>query len=157
MLSLGFDVFGQPAPQGSVRAFVQGGRAVVTSDNKKLRPWRDSVAWAAREALGKHRERLAFPLTGPVALRIEFWLHRPKNRSKTVDVLPMVPPDLDKLARAVGDSLVNAGVIMDDSLIVDIRMTKRYAVSPALPKIYVYGFHRHEPCAVVWVEQKSHA
>lgn len=157
MAVLSFVVFGQPAPQGSVKAHVQGGRAVVTSDNKKLRPWRDSVMWAARDALEKHSERPTFPMIGPVDLRIEFWLYRPKNRSKTIDVLPLVPPDLDKLIRAVNDSLVNAGIVRDDSQVTDIRTSKRYAVSPDLAKIYVNGFHRHEPCAVVVVREKDDA
>jgi Holliday junction resolvase RusA-like endonuclease len=154
MRVLSFMVLGQPAPQGSVRAFVQGGRAIVTSANVKLRPWRDTVTWAARDALGLHTERPTFPIAGPVDLTVEFWLHRPKNRPKTIDVLPLVPPDLDKLVRAVGDSLVNAGVIADDSLVTDLSVSKRYAVSPDLSKIYVPGYHRHEPCAVVLIRER---
>lgn len=150
---LSFTVLGQPAPQGSMRGFVAGGRAIVTSANVKLRPWRDAVTWAARDALGVHSERPTFPITGAVTLDVGFWLHRPKNRPKTIDVLPLTPPDLDKLVRAIGDSLVNAGVLADDSLITDLRVSKRYAVSPALPKIYVPGYHRHEPCAVVLIRE----
>jgi Holliday junction resolvase RusA-like endonuclease len=92
---------------------------------------------------------------GGVDLTVEFWMHRPKNRPKTIDVLPLTPPDLDKLVRAIGDSLVNAGVLGDDSQITDLSVSKRYAVSPALPKIYVPGYHRHEPCAVVLVQERG--
>jgi len=153
MLMLSFEAPGQPVPQGSVRGFVAGGRAIITSDNSKLRPWRDTVTWAARDVLRGHSERASFPITGPVQLVLSFWMHRPKNRPKTVDVLPLVPPDLDKLIRAVGDSLVNAGVIRDDSQVVSITTTKRYAVGPDLAKIYVEHFHQHTPCVLVRVEE----
>jgi Holliday junction resolvase RusA-like endonuclease len=152
---LSFTILGNPVPQGSMRGFVAGGRAVVTSANVKLRPWRDTVTWAARDALGVHSEQPTFPIMGAVNLTVEFWMHRPKNRPKTIDVLPLTPPDLDKLVRAIGDSLVNAGVLGDDSQITDLSVSKRYAVSPALPKIYVPGYHRHEPCAVVLVRERG--
>jgi Holliday junction resolvase RusA-like endonuclease len=153
MKTLRFECLGQPVPQGSMKGYVAGGRAVVTSDNSKLRPWRDTVTWAARDALGVHPERADFPIPGAVTLDLSFWMHRPKNRPKTIDVLPLTPPDLDKLIRAIGDSLVNAGVIADDSIITDLRVSKRYAVSPDLTKIYVPGFHRHEPGVLVLVRE----
>jgi crossover junction endodeoxyribonuclease RusA len=151
MPTLSFTVFGQPTPQGSVRAFVRGGRAVVTSDNVKLRPWRDTVTWAARDALGGASERSTFPITGPVALDLSFHLHRPKSRPKTIDVYPLTPPDLDKLIRAIGDSLVNAGIIQDDALICDLFVSKRYAVGPDLTKIFNPNIHQSTPCVVVKV------
>ena len=47
---------------------------------------------------------------------------------KTVDrQLPSVSPDLDKLIRAVGDSLTDSGVVTDDSRIVRISARKLYA------------------------------
>jgi Holliday junction resolvase RusA-like endonuclease len=36
-------------------------------------------------------------------------------------------PDLDKLIRAVGDSLTDAGIIRDDSRIITITARKLYA------------------------------
>jgi len=41
--------------------------------------------------------------------------------------LPSVSPDLDKLIRAVGDSLTDSGVVTDDSRIVRISARKVYA------------------------------
>jgi Holliday junction resolvase RusA-like endonuclease len=38
-----------------------------------------------------------------------------------------VSPDLDKLIRAVGDSLTDSGVVIDDSRIVRISARKLYA------------------------------
>lgn len=152
MPNLRFEVFGQPVPQGSVRAFVtKGGRAVVTSDNSDLRPWRDTVTWAARDAMGRHHERSSFPIRGPVDLRLSFWVKRPKSAHKTIDDYPITSNDLDKLIRAIGDSLTNAGVIKDDAIICDLHVSKRYAVGPELSKIYVEHYHRHQPMAEVEV------
>lgn len=146
MQDLSYEVYGQPQPQGSARSFVtRGGRAVVTSDNSQLRPWRDTVTWAARDALNKHPGRSSFPWTEPVELTLRFWVHRPASARKTVDVYPTSPPDLDKLVRAVGDSLVNAGVLKDDAQICDIVTRKRYAVSPDLRHIYRSGEHWTSP------------
>jgi crossover junction endodeoxyribonuclease RusA len=154
MLRLSFVVLGQPVPQGSARAFVtKGGRAVVTSDNTELRPWRDTVSWAARQALGEHSERPSFPITGPVSLVLAFHVRRPVSERKTVDVYPIKPPDLDKMLRAIGDSLTNAGVVRDDALITDVVMRKRYVVTPDLAKIYDPLKHRTEPCVVIQVKR----
>jgi Holliday junction resolvase RusA-like endonuclease len=152
MIDLSFEVYGQPVPQGSAKGFVRGGRAVITSDNPKLRPWREAVTWAARDALGTHTARPLFPLTCPVILTVSFWLRRPSTAPRTVDVLPTKAPDLDKLARSVGDSLVNAGAIKDDALVVDLDVHKRYAVGPDLPKIFRLGEHRPTPGALITVE-----
>jgi Holliday junction resolvase RusA-like endonuclease len=38
-----------------------------------------------------------------------------------------VSPDLDKLIRAVGDSLTDSGIVVDDSRIVRISARKIYA------------------------------
>jgi Holliday junction resolvase RusA-like endonuclease len=55
---------------------------------------------------------------------VAFYLPKPK----TVDrQLPSVSPDLDKLIRAVGDSLTDSGVVIDDSRIVRISARKLYA------------------------------
>jgi Holliday junction resolvase RusA-like endonuclease len=50
-------------------------------------------------------------------------------RPKTVQdrALPSVMPDLDKLIRAVADSLTDAGIYADDSRIVRINAAKVYA------------------------------
>ena len=54
-MSISFFVPGVPQPQGSSRAFTtKTGRAYVTSDNAKLKPWREAVRTKAfRMTLGK--------------------------------------------------------------------------------------------------------
>jgi len=47
MTRVEFTVLGVPAPQGSKRHV---GRGVLVESSKALGPWRDAVAWAARDA-----------------------------------------------------------------------------------------------------------
>lgn len=150
MIPLRFEVFGDPQTQGSSRAFVRGGRAIVTSDSPNLRPWRDAVTWAARDAMEASGWSM---LTGPVFCSTDFYLPRPKSAPKTRDILPAKGKDVDKMVRSIYDSLTNAGVWRDDSQVVEARMGKRYAVGPDLPKIYVAGYHRVEPGVVIVVKE----
>ncbi len=86
---LQFEVFGTPQPQGSARAFVVKGRAVVTSANPALKDWRNLIASAAREAM----QGLP-PEEGAVEVEVVFWLARPKSvKRESVTV----KPDVDKL------------------------------------------------------------
>lgn len=151
MASLTIEVFGTPKTQGSARAFVRGGRAIVTSDNAGLRPWRDTVLLAARDAMAGRQDWTRTP--APIFLTVTFWMPRPKSAPKTRDILPVKGDDLDKLVRAIGDSLTNAGVWVDDSQVVDLRTLKRYVVGPDLPKIYIPGWHRPAPGASIIVEE----
>lgn len=125
-------VRGVPAPQGSHRAFVVGNRAVITQDNKKTRPWRQSVQYAAVEALNGQP-----PTRHPVHVDVTFALPRPRSHYRTGrnahllrDAAPAWPagkPDVDKLLRACLDSLSDAGVWIDDAQVVDLVARKRYA------------------------------
>lgn len=120
-------VLGLPAPQGSKR-HVGNGRMVESS--KRVKPWRAEVAAACRD-----RWR-GDPLDGPVTLQVEFFLPRPAGHLGTGRnqgiVKPSAPawhvtrPDLDKLARAVGDALTGLAY-GDDSHIVAWHIHKRYA------------------------------
>lgn len=123
-----FDVVGDPIPQGSMRAFARrgGGRPMVTGDNARTRPWKDAVTWAASEA----RRDTA---TEPVCVSLAFSVRRPKSHSGKRGLLPSAPtypgtkPDLDKLVRAVLDSLVEAQVLADDALVAMLRASKTFA------------------------------
>ena len=46
---ISFVVHGRPQPQGSAKAFIPRGwnRAVITTDNKNLKPWRQDVSASA--------------------------------------------------------------------------------------------------------------
>ncbi len=117
-----FTVHGTPIPQGSKSATVRGGVAVMFEDNKKTDAWRRTVARAGREAMNG-----ALPLDGPLEVRITFRMPRGKTVKR---VLPSVKPDVDKLVRAVFDSLTAAAVIADDARVIDLHARKVYAETP---------------------------
>lgn len=108
---------GIPAPQGSKR-HIGGGRMVESS--KQLRPWRRAVDAALRAGYDGPT------LDGPVIVRLAFWLPRPASEPRTRRTLPVRRPDLDKLARAVLDSMTTSGAIRDDAVVVRLDLSERY-------------------------------
>lgn len=132
-LAIEFEVPGEPQPQGSLQAHSRNGHAWVTSDNPRLRPWRNAVCWHAREALGERP-----PLTGPVRVELWFSFSRPRGHFGRRGLLPSAPaghavrPDCDKLARSALDALTEAGVWRDDAQVAELVATKAYAERAAL-------------------------
>lgn len=117
-----FEVYGTPVPQGSKRAFVVNGRAVIADvKGKELKAWRKSIADAAR-ALAP-----AAPIDDAVTVRVTFGIERPASVTREE---PTVAPDLDKLLRALLDGLTDSGLIRDDSRVVSIAARKVYASRP---------------------------
>lgn len=130
------DVLGTPAPKGSNRAMVRGGRAVFVPGGSKvnqvkLKSWDVSVREAALEAVGSRAE----PVFSHVALAVAivFRLVRPGGHwakkgglRPSAPLSPQVKPDVDKLARATIDSL--SGLVFDDDArIVRLVVSKEYA------------------------------
>lgn len=101
-----FFVEGEPIPQGSMKAFVRGRRAVLVSDNPRLKEWRATIAANAP----------ALMLEGAVRLDVGFVMPKPKSVKR---LLPHVRPDLDKLIRALLDGLTGK-CFKDDSQVVFI-------------------------------------
>ena len=124
------DVLGIPAPKGSGRAMLIGGRAryIASSSGanaKKQAAWVKAIQDAARG-----RE----PLRGPVAVMVEFRLPRPKGHytkrgelREKAPLHPAVHPDIDKLARCALDALTGLA-FADDSRVIELRASKQYAV-----------------------------
>lgn len=138
MSELEFDVRGMPIPQGSARAFVAGGRAIVATDANRasspLGAWRTAVATEARRAIASRA-----PLAGPVEVVLIFRLPRPRGHYLPANGRRSLPelrldapefhsgkPDADKLARAALDALT-AVVFGDDAQVARLAVTKRYA------------------------------
>lgn len=125
-----FFVPGIPQPGGSKRGFVVNGKAVITEDAKKSKPWRVSVQGAAREAYQGP------PLDAPLALFVTFQMPRPRGHYGTRGQLrasarpfPTVKPDATKLVRSLEDALT--GIIWrDDTLIVSQHIDKIYHETP---------------------------
>lgn len=133
-LAVTFTVLGRPAPGGSKRVIplkrdgVFTGKHVVTDAGVRNKPWRDSVAAMAQEAMSGHE-----PLTGPLALRLKFYVRRPSSHytkvgqkvSRSAPRRPTVRPDLTKYIRAVEDACTSI-VWRDDSQIVTQIAQKFY-------------------------------
>ena len=129
---LDFFAEGAPVPQGSKNAYVRGGRAVLVDANARLKPWRSAVRSAAEAAIAEVGWET---LDEPCRVYLGFTMPAPKRPRWDV---PAVKPDLDKLTRAVFDALTDAGVWRDDSRVVSMEVTKKYAGEPdAMPGVWV--------------------
>jgi Holliday junction resolvase RusA-like endonuclease len=93
---------------------VHAGRGVMVESSKKVKPWRQDVVAAAKEAMGG-----AAPLDGSLVVRMVFTLPKPASAPKRRKTWPNKKPDVSKLARSTEDALVTAGAISDDARIVE--------------------------------------
>jgi Holliday junction resolvase RusA-like endonuclease len=127
-----FTVLGTAQPQGSVRAFMVKGKPRLTSDNAKLKPWRDRVGWAALEA----RNKQGWPenYEGVVCIFVRFFFAKPKSAKKRSD--HTVKPDVDKLSRGLLDSLTGI-LFKDDAQVVLLHASKWYEL-PERTEIHVW-------------------
>ena len=134
--AMNFTVYVKPQPQGSAKAFVtKEGKAIVTSDNTKLKPYRHTVTAVVRQECIDDGWNM--PLIGkhvPVGLTLCFYLDKPPSVSKKrTDCV--VKPDIDKLARATLDSLTGV-LFADDAQVVRLQASKHYG-SPERVEITV--------------------
>lgn len=123
LMVITFDVRGIPVPQGTARAFVAGGRAIIATDANRLSSpigaWRAAVRSEAQRAIGP-----APTIAAPVMVSAEFRLPRPKSLPKRV-LQPDAKPDLDKLGRALLDAITGV-IVRDDAQVVGLYLTKAY-------------------------------
>jgi Holliday junction resolvase RusA-like endonuclease len=114
---ISFIVEGRPAPQGSKRS-VGGNRFIEVS--KYVKPWRDAVALAAKQAVMASDDVSLYDC--PIVLEITFFIDKP---AKPKFPYPAVTPDLSKLVRSTEDALT--GIIwVDDSRIVSLIVDEVY-------------------------------
>ena len=122
-------VLGPPIPQGSKRHV---GRGIFIEANKKLPRYREDIVDTIIED-GWHTNPI---LTGPVSVKIGFYLPRPKTHygtGKNAGVLKDNTPtyhdkcgDIDKLCRAVLDAITIAGAWRDDGQVAELGASKYY-------------------------------
>jgi crossover junction endodeoxyribonuclease RusA len=117
-----FTVYGTPEAQGSTRAFMVKGRPIVTTTNKKTKPWRQEVARTAAATPGM---KCWSRKDGGVNMTVVFMLARPGSLAKKYTVQNK-RPDIDKLARAVLDALTGIAY-EDDSQVCGLNLVKAYS------------------------------
>lgn len=143
--SVEFTVLGEAKPQGSKKAIPKRyGRGVnlVESAGEPLKWWRYYVSLEAHQAMAGRDK-----FEGAVGVSISFYFTRPashfgtgKNAGKLKKSSPVhhvVRPDIDKLTRAVLDSLTKR-VYRDDSCVVKLEVTKDYTGGDARTEIEVW-------------------
>jgi Holliday junction resolvase RusA-like endonuclease len=126
--SFSFTVFGvDPAPQGSkkyvgTRRTAAGANIpLIIEASPKLPAWRKAVDEAVRQAMIDSGDLSKFE--GAVKVEAIFYLTRKPSVKRD---LPTVPPDVDKLTRALLDAC--KAVWTDDALVVRLEVSKKYAV-----------------------------
>ncbi len=128
-----FYAAGLPQTQGSLRAILPKGRAhpvVIHDSSKALHAWRAAIVYeATRERTLKLGGAM---LDGALWIALRFSLQRPASggslstgRQRRLWLYPWRRPDVDKLARAVLDSLTGV-LFADDGQIVRLTAEKVY-------------------------------
>lgn len=130
-----FRVPGTPRPQGSVRAFKAGDKAIVTQGGSKKS--RDELANYRNDIRNEAQKQMQDrpPFGGAVYLEVTFLFERPSahfGTGKNAEfVKPSAPvhkltaPDLDKLVRSVKDALKGVAY-KDDAQVVRISAGKAF-------------------------------
>ena len=127
-----FYVIGTPAPQGSKKAYISGGRAILVEQSAAVKPWRIDVANAAIDAAKVHGWTVC---DDPIRVDIIFYLRRPRGHytkggdlRRSAPTYPDKKPDVDKLLRATLDGLGQANCIFtDDARVIGGMVWKRYS------------------------------
>jgi len=122
--SLSLFVAGTPVPKARPRVTEHG-----TFTPRTTQSWENTVAWEVTSqvaALRNRGARLPLPFSERVILGLRFNLRRPKSTPKRVEH-KLTKPDYDNLAKAVTDALQNAELFVDDNLVTDATIAKRFA------------------------------
>ncbi len=131
-------VLGTPKGQPRPRAFaMKGTGAIRMYDPHTAEGWKSAIACAALSQVPDA------PLDGPIRVRAQYFLPRPKRLCRKKDpvgaVRHVATPDLDNLNKAVLDALTTIGFWRDDAQVCELRATKWY------------HFKHSAPDATIWI------
>lgn len=124
-----FTIKGEPKGKGRPR-FTKNGHVYTPEETKK---YENLVAWAYKSSKGEKH-------TSPVRVTIKAYFKPPKKSKKVVEdmlngkILPTKKPDVDNIAKIILDGL-NGIAWEDDTQVVDVMVTKRYATDPIVAVI----------------------
>lgn len=119
---------GNPIAQARPRFFIRqktiGNQKLIgAQDHPKSKAWKETVRWQAIE-------QNVCLMEGPITLKLDFMMLRPKSLSNQVKY-HVKRPDIDNLTKSILDAL-NGICWRDDSQIVMLRATKNYAPDPGV-------------------------
>lgn len=135
-----FNLPGTPQQQGSK---IRNRNGSSREANPNLAPWRaDAIAAMQADYDGPK-------IIDPISVDATFMFARPRSHYGTGrnhdQIKPTAPfykptaPDLDKLCRAVGDALTQAGVILDDRLIVHWSAGKCFTGAGPCTQLFIWN------------------
>ena len=114
---------GLPKGQPRGRATVSGGKPRVWTPGT-AEAWKAAIANAAKPVLPRE------PIAYPVRLEIEVFFKRPQRLCRKKDPGHPLPhsglPDWDNAAKAIGDALVDIGMLDDDKWVTGGTVNKWY-------------------------------
>jgi Holliday junction resolvase RusA-like endonuclease len=117
------EVEGRPAPKGSrIMGHTKAGQSYTRPASKFEKPWVDAVKQAAQIVMRHH----SMP-DPPYDVDLYFYLQRPANPRYGWPV----KADIDKLARAALDGLVQGGAIRDDKHVTALTVKTAWATARA--------------------------
>jgi Holliday junction resolvase RusA-like endonuclease len=121
---------GEPTAKGSLTAIVRGGKAALIPGGSyarrdKIKAWGVAVGSAIEAWVLTHPGFV--PIDEPCAVRVCFFVPRPKSVKPAVRYAPK-RPDLDKYLRALLD-LLQPRILADDARVVYITAAKEYATT----------------------------
>ena len=132
-------VYGTAKPQGSKSGFVNKatGRAAIREGsspkaNVAWKAWRDAVAEGARHWQREHNAPL---LDEAIEVSVRFFLAKPKSAPRWM-VWASKSDDIDKLVRAILDSLTGI-VLVNDSRVVRLFAEKLYTLDAPRAEITI--------------------
>lgn len=130
------------APRGASRprAARGGGRVYMPPEH---RAWMDAAVAALRE------QYLGVPIACPVSVEIVAYWTTPKarprwcnletwrNREATSGIPYATKPDADNVAKMVLDALVDARILVDDAIVVELNVMKRAIPEAAWVEVWI--------------------
>jgi len=125
---------GEVQPKGSTKSFAtKTGKIVTTDDNPDTKPWQAVVASFVRQVAGPI---IVYP-EGPVRLDLSFVMKRRVAEPKRVTPPHTRKPDLDKLVRAILDSLTGL-IYADDNQVTCVNCDKYTAAIGEQPGVHIF-------------------
>ena len=123
------EICGEPRPQPRPAVVRSTGRVYYPDKSGKHKAWKKAIMGAARRG-----DRI----DGPVQVVLRFRIKRPKGHytkrgmptAKSHNEKYPTAYDVDNLAKAVLDALVDRGDISDDRHVIALLVTKQWAAAP---------------------------